>query len=93
VVIQSVARRVQVSNLALRPLTKFAFPPPSVYTHVMSSNFSQVISFRVDDTLARRLAALRSTFPNQQWGEVMRWLLTNQDISDVIDSRLQDSKP
>lgn len=59
----------------------------------MGSNASQVISFRVDPATARRLAALKETFPNGQWGEVMRWLLTNQNINDVIDSRLQQREP
>jgi hypothetical protein len=61
-----------------------------VYTGLMSSNYTHVISFRVTAGECRRLRALRSTFPHQQWGEVMRWLLTQDDVCNVIDERLKN---
>jgi hypothetical protein len=59
-----------------------------VYTGLMSSNYTHVISFRVTAGEGRRLRALRSTFPHQQWGEVMRWLLAQDEVCSVIDERL-----
>jgi hypothetical protein len=50
--------------------------------------YTQVISFRVLPEEAETLEAIRLTFPEKQWGEMMRWLFTHPDVSKIMQHRL-----
>jgi hypothetical protein len=36
------------------------------------------------------LEAVRATFPEKQWGELMRWLFTQPDVERLMQQRLVD---
>jgi hypothetical protein len=52
--------------------------------------YTQVISFRVLPKEAEALESVRATFPEKQWGEMMRWLFTHPDVSTIMQRRLVD---
>lgn len=47
-----------------------------------------MISVRVDAATALRLNTLRATLPDQTWSAVLRWLLTEPRVVEVIRERV-----
>jgi hypothetical protein len=63
----------------------------AVYTLLcVARKYTQVISFRVLSEEAAKLEAVRATFPEKQWGELMRWLFTHPDVERLMQQRLVD---
>lgn len=63
----------------------------AVYTlSWVARKYTQVISFRVLPEDAETLEAVRATFPEKQWGELMRWLFTHPDVERLMQQRLVD---
>ena len=63
----------------------------AVYTlSCVARKYTQVISFRVLPEDAEMLEAVRATFPEKQWGELMRWLFTQPDVERLMQQRLVD---
>jgi hypothetical protein len=56
----------------------------------VARKYTQVISFRVLSDEAEKLQAVKATFPDQQWGELMRWLFDHPDVQRLIQQRLVD---
>lgn len=63
-----------------------------IYPVWMAREYPHVISFRVTTSEGRKLQALRSTFPEQKWGELFRWLLEQPDVQNVIQQRFMDEQ-
>ena len=59
-----------------------------VYTVWMARFLTHVVTFRVSDAEIGKLQALKATFAEQQWGEVMRWLFQQPEVDDLIAKRV-----
>lgn len=57
----------------------------------MARKYTEVISFRVLPNEAQTLQAVRATFPERQWGELMRWLFTQPDVERIMQQRLVEN--
>lgn len=58
----------------------------------MAREYPHVISFRVTTNEGRKLQALRSTFPEQKWGDTFRWILEQPEVREVIQRRLREDE-
>lgn len=59
----------------------------------MARAFPHNIAFRVTPAEYRKLDALRRTFPEMQWGEMLRWLIDQADTRAAIAARLGEPEP
>lgn len=54
----------------------------------MARTYTHNIAFRVTPAEYRKLDALRRTFPEMQWGEMLRWLIAQPDSEQAIRARI-----
>jgi len=60
-----------------------------VYTVLVARFYTHVISFRVSAQEGSVLQALRATFPEQKWGEAIRWLISHPAVKEAIEERIR----
>lgn len=58
----------------------------------MSRAFPHVIAFRVTPAEYQKLDALRRTFGEGGWGEMLRWLIAQPDANEAIRARIDGPK-
>ena len=58
----------------------------------MARFLTHVVTFRVSDAEIVKLQALRATFAEQQWGEVMRWLFQQPEVEALIAARVKPDR-
>lgn len=47
----------------------------------------RTIAFRLDPDVYAQLIPFKNTFPDQQWGEAMRWLMEQPETQELIKGR------
>lgn len=59
----------------------------------MARRYTHNIAFRVTPAEYRKLDALRRTFPDMQWGEMLRWLIDQPDAQAAMEARVGMPEP
>lgn len=80
------------ASVITRPMQGLRSVYGSFTLFCVAAKLTHVIAFRVTAGEGRRLQALRTTFPEQRWGDMFRWLLSDPRVDEVIRERLAEDQ-